>query len=68
VSTLATTRQFREAHSANKAVDIARAIRRWMKIRRDRRLLQAMPDYLLSDIGLSRGEIDYATERGRIPR
>jgi uncharacterized protein YjiS (DUF1127 family) len=69
VSTLtATSRQFREAHSTNKTAGIARAIRRWMKIRRDRRLLQTLSDHLLSDIGISRSEIEYATQYGRAPR
>ena len=36
--------------------DLARAYRR----RRDRRHLGALPDYLLKDIGISRGEIDAA--------
>ena len=47
------------------AVVLARRVRRWLKIREDRRLLQALPDHLLSDIGISRGEIEAATEYGR---
>ena len=46
-------------------VVMARRVGRWLKIREDRRLLQAMPDYLLSDIGVSRGEIEAATRYGR---
>lgn len=40
-------------------------IARWRTIRSDRRLLQSMPDSLLSDIGISRGAIDHATAFGR---
>jgi uncharacterized protein YjiS (DUF1127 family) len=47
------------------AVIFARRVGRWLKIREDRRALQAMPDYLLSDIGISRGEIEAATQYGR---
>ena len=47
------------------AVVFARRLRRRLKIREDRRLLQAMPDYLLADIGISRGQIEAATEYGR---
>jgi uncharacterized protein YjiS (DUF1127 family) len=47
------------------AVVFARRLRRRLKVREDRRLLQAMPDYLLADIGISRGEIESATEYGR---
>ena len=35
------------------------------RIRRDRRILQSMPDYLLHDLGISRSEIDTVTEFGR---
>jgi uncharacterized protein YjiS (DUF1127 family) len=37
-----------------------------MRVRNDRRRLQAMPDYLLKDIGVSRAAIDGAVEFGRI--
>jgi uncharacterized protein YjiS (DUF1127 family) len=47
------------------AVVLARRVRRWLKIREDRQLLQALPDYLLSDIGISRAEIESATQYGR---
>ena len=43
----------------------ARRVARWTKIRSDRRLLHAMDDNMLSDIGISRSEIDSATEYGR---
>jgi uncharacterized protein YjiS (DUF1127 family) len=44
---------------------MARRIRRRLKVRADRRALQSMPDYILADIGICRGEIDSATEYGR---
>ena len=47
------------------AVVFARRLRRRLKVREDQRLLQAMPDYLLADIGISRGQIEAATEFGR---
>jgi uncharacterized protein YjiS (DUF1127 family) len=47
------------------AVVLSRRIRRRMKIRADRRRLQEMPDYLLTDIGISRNEIESATDHGR---
>lgn len=47
------------------AVVVVRRIRRKLKIRADRRLLEAIPDYLLSDIGISRSEICSATRYGR---
>jgi uncharacterized protein YjiS (DUF1127 family) len=37
----------------------------WKEIRSARRLLQAMPDGMLSDIGVSRGSIEHATAFGR---
>ena len=43
----------------------ARRVARWTKIRSDRRLLQAMDDSMLSDIGIARSEIDNATLYGR---
>ena len=49
--------------------DLARsiyaAIERSYRIRQDRRVLQAMPDHLLRDLGISRSEIDSVTEFGR---
>jgi uncharacterized protein YjiS (DUF1127 family) len=41
------------------------AIVRAFRIRRDRHLLQSMPDYLLRDIGIRRSEINAVTEFGR---
>ena len=47
------------------ALVVARRIRRRMKIRADRRVLQDMPDYMLSDLGISRSEIGGAVQFGR---
>ncbi len=40
---------------------ISRRLTRWQ----DRRRLEALPDYLLADIGISRSDIERATEFGR---
>ena len=48
------------------ATVLVRHIRRRLRVRKDRKTLQAMPDYLLADIGISRSEIHNATEFGRI--
>ena len=37
----------------------------WKEIRSARRMLQAIPDGMLSDIGVSRGSIEHATTFGR---
>ena len=37
----------------------------WQEMRSARRLLQSMPDGVLSDMGISRGGIDHATTFGR---
>lgn len=73
MSTLALPRHSsREAAPYNKvafaALMIARRIQRRAGIWKDQRRLQALPDYLLSDIGISRSEIASATEFGRINR
>lgn len=60
-----TPRRTRHAFAAGFPALIARRVTRYLRIRRDRRLLQAMPDYLLADIGISRSEIDRATRYGR---
>ena len=41
------------------------AIAQELRIRRDMRQLAAMEDYMLKDIGLSRGEIEYRVRYGR---
>ena len=46
-------------------VGIVRLLILWKEMRSARRLLQAMPDGLLSDIGISRGSIDHAAVFGR---
>jgi uncharacterized protein YjiS (DUF1127 family) len=40
------------------------SIRDALAVRRDRRVLQELPDFILKDIGISRGNIDYMTVRG----
>jgi uncharacterized protein YjiS (DUF1127 family) len=49
------------------AIVVWRRVRRQMRIRNDRRVLQSMPDHMLADIGIGRGEIPYATTFGRDP-
>ena len=44
-----------------------RRLKRRVKARADRRVLQHMPDYLLKDIGLSRSSIAGGLEFGRTP-
>lgn len=46
-------------------VGVVRLLILWKEIRSARRMLQAMPDGLLSDMGVSRGSIDHATAFGR---
>jgi len=70
VSTIALSRRQPDAAQGwipviNAASWAARQIARRLKIRSDRRLLQSMPDYLLADIGITRGEIETAVEFGR---
>ena len=48
------------------ATVVIRQLRRRLRVRNDRKRLQAMPDYLLADIGISRSEIGSATEFGRL--
>ena len=40
----------------------AARVARAMEIRRRRRILHALPDIVLKDIGMRRAEIDYLTE------
>lgn len=35
------------------------AVARWYRIRSDARTLYAMPDYMLKDLGITRGDIRY---------
>jgi uncharacterized protein YjiS (DUF1127 family) len=46
---------------------LARLLRRW-RHRRDRRHLEAMPDFMLKDIGISRSGIDYVATHGETMR
>ena len=69
MTTLALTHRPSKAASGRSLLSIAAMVAnhiRWrMKVRADRRQLQAFPDYLLSDIGITRGEIENATRHGR---
>ena len=47
------------------ATVLIRHLRRRLRVRNDRQRLQAMPDYLLADIGISRSDIDNALTVGR---
>ncbi|MFD1983917.1 DUF1127 domain-containing protein [Mesorhizobium newzealandense] len=46
---------------------LARLARRW-RHRCDRRHLEAMPDFMLKDIGISRSDIDYVAAHGETTR
>jgi uncharacterized protein YjiS (DUF1127 family) len=46
-------------------VGVVRLLILWRQLRSARRLLHAMPDELLSDMGVSRGAIDRAAAFGR---
>jgi len=43
---------------------IIAAVKGWLRAVNDRRALAEMPDYLLSDIGLRRDQVDAATAGG----
>lgn len=47
--------------------DTLRRIEREHRIRSDARRLHEMPEDALSDIGLARGDIDYAVRHGSLP-
>ena len=73
MSTLAApSRWSRQAAGSNLIVHAAAlfggAIRRQLKTWSDQRRIQALPDYLLDDLGISRREIGSATEFGRVNR
>ena len=40
------------------------SVKHALAVRRDRRLLQELPDFILKDIGINRGSIDYMSVRG----
>jgi uncharacterized protein YjiS (DUF1127 family) len=46
---------------------MAEAVRREVRVRHDLATLQSLDDAMLHDIGLSRGEIEYAVRHGRFP-
>ncbi|MEP9387829.1 DUF1127 domain-containing protein [Mesorhizobium sp. KR9-304] len=45
------------------AASMLAGVLRALAVRRDRRLLHALPDSLLKDIGINRGNIDYVATR-----
>ena len=47
------------------AIQVGAIVLRRLRIRSDRRQLESMPDYLLHDLGITRGEIDRVTNFGR---
>ncbi len=55
------------AHVTARAVGmfqrIARSVRKHIRNRRDYRHLQELPDYMLDDIGLTRGDVQRAARR-----
>ena len=66
--TLMRTSQFAPAEHSRllfAAMMVARRIRRRLKVRSDRRLLQSLPDHMLADLGISRSGIARAIEFGR---
>ena len=68
MSTLATGQTYRPTFAQfllGAIVGVVRLFILWKEIRSARHLLQAMPDGLLSDIGVSRGSIEHATAFGR---
>ncbi len=71
MSTLTLPRRWSVAAAGSNGIPDAasmvfRRMERRVRIWQDQRRLQALPDYLLDDIGISRGEIPTATEFGRI--
>lgn len=41
---------------------VTRHVRRRIEINRNRRVLRKLPDHILKDIGIARGDINYITE------
>ncbi len=67
MSTLALPRRWSVAAAGSNGIPDAasmvfRRMERRVRIWQDQRRLQALPDYLLDDIGISRGEIASATD------
>lgn len=48
-----------------RVVSLLARVRRWATLRRAARMLEEMPDHMLSDIGISRGEIHDVLREGR---
>lgn len=47
-------------------LELIAALQQFIRLRRDRRVLDGLPDYILRDIGISRSEIESITlYRGR---
>ncbi|MDQ3560910.1 MAG: DUF1127 domain-containing protein [Pseudomonadota bacterium] len=70
MSTIASPRRWLSATASSNrfafaALMVARRFRRRVRIWEDRRKLQALPDHLLADIGISRSEIERVTDFGR---
>ncbi|PWC32320.1 DUF1127 domain-containing protein [Azospirillum sp. TSO35-2] len=47
----------------NRLVALFDRLATWSERRRQRRALEALPDHLLSDIGVSRADADYEAEK-----
>ena len=47
------------------AAQVGAIVLRRLRIRSDRRQLESMPDYLLHDLGITRGDIERVTKFGR---
>lgn len=57
------TKMLTATHASSKQP--AGLIAKWLDGRRDRRLLESMSDTALRDIGIDRGQIDFALQVGR---
>lgn len=44
-------------------VSAADTVATWQERRRQRRALESLPDHLLSDIGVSRADVDYEADK-----
>jgi hypothetical protein len=59
----------RDLSGRNRLMDLGRlifsAVRRRMRVGKDRRVLQALPDYVLADMGLEKIEFRSATDGRR---
>lgn len=50
---------------AGRVVSLIARVQRWARLRRAARMLEEMPDHMLSDIGISRGQIHDVLREGR---